>query len=1035
MTAPTPAFRRAWLLVALLLAAGGISSALAGAARAAQVEHHQVVAGLHGATLEARVDPEGIATSCQAQYVSESEFETGGWGAADAVPCEPEGLGSGTEPVSTSARIDGLALSTTYRYRFLLTAAAVTTPGGEGEFSTFGIESFSFRTIDSGGEPDTQAGSRPYELIVKIVTPTTEVETGEPDGGNTSPTGTIKTLLNELPPGLIGNPTALPSCTVREAEELSCSGDAQIGLLEVRYGERTDEAAANAASSLYNTIPPQGKAARFAGFVNASTDAFVDSGVRTGDDYGITSGGFNISGRTNVFGVTVRLWGTPAHPSHDAKRYCPGTGSGCASTAPEIPFLRNPTSCGGPLAVRARLDSYQGPGEFDEAQAILPAITGCSELEFEPTIEVRPTSEVADSPTGLHVDLRVPQNEDPEERATADLREAVVKLPAGFTLNPSSANGLAACSPAQFGLTTPVGVAPIHTTAAPAACPAAAKIGTVQIDTPLLDHPLPGAVYVAEPYQNPFGSLLAIYIAVDDPVSGVVVKLAGHVEIGPKGQLTTTFDENPQLPFDSFKLDFFGGDLAALRTPDVCGDYQTTATLTPWSAPESGPPANLTDTRSVRLAAAGGICPTSAASQPNTPRFEAGSESSLAGAFSPFVVRLSRPDGSQQFSSLTVSPPPGLLGRLAGIPYCPDAALATAAAKSGTEERDSPSCPQASQVGSVVVGAGAGPKPYYVSGKAYLSGPYKGAPLSLAIVTPAIAGPYDLGDVVVRAALEVDPATARITVKSDPIPTELKGIPLDLRSIAVRMDRSRFTLNPTSCEEMAVGGSLTTVQGVIVPLSNRFKVGSCGKLKFKPSLSLKLSGPTRRTKNPALRAVLTQPSRQANIDRVSVVLPRSAFIDNDHVNNPCTRDQFSEGACPPASILGKAAAFSPLLEEPLRGRVYFRSNGGVRDLPDIVAALRGQVNLNLVGFIDSVKKPGTEIARVRTTFALVPDAPVSKFVLSMKGGRFGLIENSANLCKTSENRAQVRMDAQNGREHDFRPVIKNDCGKKSKQRR
>jgi len=401
-------------------------------------------------------------------------------------------------------------------------------------------------------------------------------------------------------------------------------------------------------------------------------------------------------------------------------------------------FLRNPTSCGGPLTVRARLDSYQSPGEFDEAQATLGPITGCDLLDFEPTIEVHPTSEAADSPTGLHVDLHVPQNEDPDELATADLREAVVELPTGFTLNPSSANGLAACTPAQFGLTTPVGVAPIHTTAAPAACPDAAKIGTVEIVSPLLDYPLPGGVYVAEPYQNPFGSLLAIYIAVNDPVSGVVVKLAGHVEIGPEGQLTTTFDENPQLPFDNFRLDFFSGDLAALKTPAVCGDFETTATLTPWSAPESGPPVSLVDKQTVHAAADGGSCPTSPAAQPNAPRFEAGSESPLAGAFSPFVVRLAREDGSQQFSSLTITPPPGLLGRLAGVPYCADGALAAAAAKSGTEERDAPSCSPASQVGTVVVGAGAGSKPYYVSGKAYLAGPYKGAPLSLAIVTPAV---------------------------------------------------------------------------------------------------------------------------------------------------------------------------------------------------------------------------------------------------------------------------------------------------------
>lgn len=1039
MIAPTAVLRRAVLLAAFSLAAVGLSASLAGSVAAAQVEHHQVVAGLHNATLEARVDPEGVATSCQAQYVSEPEFESGGWGAAESVPCDPVELGSGAEPVSLSVDLGGLALSTSYRYRFLLTAAAETTPDGEGAFSTFGIESFSFRTLDSDGEPETQAGATPHELIVKIAAPTTQVE-GDA-GSRTSPTGTIKTLLNELPPGLVGDPTSVHRCPVRAAEDLTCSGDAQVGVLEVRYGERTEATAAANPSALYNTIPPQGKAARFAGFINASTNGYIDSDVRTGDDYGITSGGFNISGRGDVHALTVRLWGVPADPSHDADRYCliPGEIApkrGCASTWSERPFLRNPTSCAGPLSVRARLEAYQGPGHFYEAQETLPAITGCEALEFDPTIEVSPTSVVADSPTGLEVSLEVPQHEDPDLPATADLRNAVVKLPPGFTVNPSSANGLAACTPAQFGLTTPVGVAPIRTTAAPAACPDAAKIGTVEVNTPLLDHPLPGAVYVAEPYQNPFGSLLAIYIAVHDPISGVVIKLAGRVDIGPGGQLTTTFSENPQLPFESFKLRFFGGDLAALKTPDVCGTYQTTATLTPWSAPASGPPVNLVDSHAITQGANGGVCPASAAGQPNAPGFEAGSESPLAGAFSPFVVRLSRPDGSQQFSSLTVTPPPGLLGRLAGIPYCPDVNLAFAATRGGLEERGSPSCSPASQVGNVVVGAGAGPKPFYVAGGAYLAGPYKGAPLSLAVVTPAVAGPYDLGTVVVRSALEVNPETTQITVRSDPIPTELKGILLDVRSIAVRMDRPGFTLNPTSCNPTAVFAGATSVFGQLAPLSQRFQVGNCKGLGFKPSLTMKLKGPTKRNGNPALRAVLTQPKgSQANIGRVAVTLPKAQFIDQDRIGQVCTRPQFAANACPANSVLGKATAFSPLLDRPLSGRVYLRANGGERELPDMVAALRGQIDVNLVGYIDAVVNPkDKESSRIRTRFAVVPDAPVNRFVLQLNAGKRALLVNSTHLCRGKQ-KAVVRMAGQNGKVFNTRPRVKNDCGKKSKQRK
>jgi hypothetical protein len=1033
MTAPTYAPRRARLF-AVLPAAAFVLLWLAGPARAAQLEHQQVVAGLHAATLEARVNPEGVATSCQAQFVSQAQFEVSGWGAAETVACEPQALGSGTEPVSTSARIEGLAISTAYRYRLLLTTSGTATPVGEGEFSTFGIESFSFRTTnDSGSEPETQAGAHPYELIVKIVTPTTEVEAGETEGGRISPTGSIKDLLNELPPGLVGNPTAVPRCTVREAEEQLCTGDAQVGILELLRGEKTE--ANPEISALYNVIPPQGKAARFAGFVNASTDGFIDSGVRTGEDYGITSGGFDVSARGTLFAVTVRIWGVPADPSHDARRTCPNPANpiapiqGCASTAPKLPFLRNPTSCGGPLTARALLDAYQGPGEFDEAQATLPAITGCSLLHFEPTIEVRPTSEVADSPTGLHVDLHVPQNEEPEGLATPDLREAVVKLPSGFSVNPSSANGLAACTPAQFGLTTAVGVTPIHTTPAPASCPDAAKIGTVEVDTPLLDHPLSGAVYVAEPYQNPFGSLLAIYVAVDDPVSGVVVKLAGHVEIGPDGQLTTTFAENPQLPFDDFKLDFFGGDLAALKTPAVCGSYETTATLTPWSAPESGPPASLADTRPVSRAPVGGNCPTSAASQPNGPSFEAGSESPRAGAFSPFVVRLSRADGSQLFSSLTVTPPPGLLGRLTGIPYCPDAALAAAAAKSGTEEREAPSCPQASLVGTVVAGAGAGSKPYYVSGKAYLAGPYKGAPLSLAIITPALAGPYDLGTVVVRAAVELDPFTSQLTVRSDPIPTELKGIPLDLRSIAVRANRPNFTVNPTNCKPMVVAGSLSSTVGQTAPLSDRFQVSGCKKLAFAPRLELRLKGKTRRSGHPALKAVLTYPKEaSANIARAQVGLPHSEFLDQGNLDKVCTQPQLRSGTCPSTSVYGHAKAWTPLLAKPLEGPVYLGVGFGYK-LPALVADLNGQIRVLLKGKVDTTKHQG-----IRTTFETVPDAPVSRFVLEMKGGpKYGLLENSENICRKAQ-RASVRFLAQSGKVEQLQQKIGNDCKAKRKRK-
>lgn len=986
-------------------------------ADAAAIEAQYAIARIHSATLEADINPQGEPTSCQLQYVAKDEFEVTEYSTAETVSCEPEDLGAGTNPVTATASLTGLEIDTTYHYRFV----AGSVVGSDETFATFGFEDFSFEVLNQSDEPETRAGSHPYRLLATAKLYITD------DRGLPSPTGILKDLLNELPPGLAGSAAAVPPCPARLAEELSCSGDSQVGRLWASHGKTEFEGPA----PLFSVIPPGGKPARFAASINLSTGAFIDASIRTGEDYGITAGGYNNTALANVYAVKVEIWGFPASSAHDAERSCAGPSGGyiegCASLASKKPLLTMPSECAGPLTVTARADAYGSPGEWVTKAVELPAITGCNQLEFEPQIEARPTNDVADSPTGLHVDLEVPQNEDPEGLATPNLREAVVELPTGLTLNPSSAAGLEGCTPAQIGLTSPVGVTPVHTTAAPAECPDAAKVGTVEVESPLLDHPLPGAVYVASPYANPFDSLLAIYIAVDDPVSGVVIKLAGHVEIGPGGQLTTTFEENPQLPFEHFKLDFFGGARAALKTPEVCGTYATTSTLTPWSAPESGPPVTLQDSYAISSAPGGGSCPTAADQQPNSPSFEAGTESPLAGAFSPFVLRLKREDGSQRFAAVTVTPPPGLVGKLAGIPYCPDSALAAAAGKTGTEEQGSPSCPAASEVGVVNVGAGAGPSPYYVQGRAYLAGPYKGAPLSLAIVTPAVAGPYDLGTVVVRSTLEVEPYTTQITVKSDPIPSELKGIPLDVRSIAVKMDRSQFTLNPTSCETMSVGGTETSTLGSTAQLSNRFQVGECGKLGFKPKLSFNLKGATKRTGHPAVVAWLRMPAGGANVARAQVSLPSTQLLDQGNLDKVCTQPEIATASCPARSIYGYAKAWSPLLDEPLQGPVFLGVGYG-HELPDLVAELNGQIRVLLHGKVDSNKQGG-----IRNTFEVVPDAPVSKFMIRLKGGKkYGLIQNSVSLCKKASY-ASARFVGQNGKVTVLHPKIGTSCKKKKKR--
>jgi hypothetical protein len=889
----------------------------------------------------------------------------------------------------------------------------------------FGIKSFSVGAVEQNGTVDTLAGSHPHKL--KVAFEMNQDEEGRPEG-------TLRDVIVELPPGLLGNPQATPRCTGAqfEGESGSCPGNTQVGVARVRIFNAGEDLIATHA--IYNLVPPLGVPAAV-GFTVSGALSVQEASLRTGSDYGANVHDTTIPTSVLIRGVTEEIWGVPADDSHDAERECldPITETffvPCEVETTPAPFLSLPTSCSGPLKFRILADSLQEPNVFKDATAVTEdehgqpvGLNGCSAPPFKPTIEARPETSVADSPTGLHVDLNVPQNEGPDQLATAHLKDAVIALPPGLSVNPSSADGLAACGAAQIDLHGP----------GPAHCPDASKLGKVEVRTPLLDHPVNGAVYLAKQGENPFGSLIAIYVAVNDPQTGVVVKLAGKVEPNPlTGQLVTTFKENPQLPFEDFEVDFFGGPRAALTTPATCGTYTTTTDLTPWTSPE-GPDAFPSSSFTVNGAAGGGSCASSEAQMPNKPSFQAGTIGApLAAAYSPFGLRLNRENGSQRFGAVDVTLPPGVSAKLAGVKECSEAQIVAARARSnpgeGALELASPSCPAASEVGIVNVGTGSG-SPLYVQGRAYLAGPYKDAPLSLAIVTPAVAGPFDLGVVVVRSALYVDETTAQATVRSDPLPTILQGIPLDVRSIAVKIDRPRFSLNPTSCEEMAISGAAISTTGQAASLKDRFKVLGCRKLDFSPKLSLRLKGATRRSGHPTLRAVLKQPKDQANIARTTVILPPTQFIDQGHIANPCTRTQFDEHRCPPSSVLGRARAFTPLLDKPLEGPLYFRSNGGERELPDLVADLHGRIHIVLVGFVDAVHRKGSESSRVRTTFARVPDAPVTKAVFSLKGGRKGLLVNSANLCKVPQV-VTVKMRGHNGKVRDANQRIATGCRRK-----
>jgi hypothetical protein len=606
-------------------------------------------------------------------------------------------------------------------------------------------------------------------------------------------------------------------------------------------------------------------------------------------------------------------------------------------------------------------------------------------------------------------------------RATAPAKDVTVTLPEGLTLHPSAAAGLDACSESEIGFLG----GGVHFSEAPQSCPNASKVGTIEVTSPLLDHKLPGAVYVAEPFENPFGSLLAIYLAVEDPITGIIAKLGGEVEPNPlTGQLKTTFLENPQLPIEDFSLHLFEGPEATLKTPLACGTHTTTTLMVPWSSPE-GANATPSDSFVTSVAAGGsGPCPASEAQAPNRPAFASGTTSAQAGAYAPFFFRLSRQDGSQRLKGIETTLPKGLAGKLAGIPYCPESSIALAKSREaplkGAVEQRSPSCPAASEIGSVVVGAGAGIAPYHVTGRAYLAGPYKGAPLSIVVITPAVAGPFDVGAVVVRTALYVDPESARIHAVADPLPSIIEGVPLEVRSVAVNLDRPDFTLNPTSCDPMSIVGSSLALTGQSASLLSPFQVGGCQGLKYKPKLSLKLKGGTKRGDHPALTATLRAKPGEANTASVSVALPRSEFLDQAHIKTICTRVQFNAGArpgdgCPKGSIYGQATAVTPLLDQPLSGPVFLRSSN--HNLPDLVIALHGQVDVVVAGRVDSHK------GGIRNTIEAAPDAPVTRFTLSMQGGKKGLLINSRDLCGRKA-RASVRMVAQSGKPHDFAPVVK-----------
>jgi hypothetical protein len=819
----------------------------------------------------------------------------------------------------------------------------------------FGLVDLVSSITGPDGGPEVQAGAHPYEMTTRLDLANVFRLDAE---GTFEATGVqdVRDVVVDLPLGFLGTALATPKCTLAQLSgggvggigaKPGCPADTRLGnVLAAPWGTGL------LGTGLYDMVPERGVAAEF-GFVDFVKGSHVlrASVAPTPSGYVLRTTTSEIS-QVSLRDIEVVLYGNPA--ARDG------------SPSNPVPLFTNPADCSGePLVTSVYMDSWQNPGRFnadgspdlsDPAWASTssqsPPVTGCNRLRFEPSLRVQPETTTADSPTGLDVIAHIPQSEEPGTLATPPLRDASVTLPAGLSVDPSAATGLTACSEAQIGLGN----------SSHPACPESSKIGTVEVRTPLVEGVLTGSIYLAAQNENPFHTLLAGYIVIDDPTTGTIIKVPGNLTPDPTtGQITGVFKESPQFPFSELRLHFSGGARGELATPTGCGAYTTTSDLMPWSAPDSGPDATPSDSFPIDTGCVTGFAP----------GFVAGSTNTQAGGYSPFTLQLSRSDGDQNLAGLSVTLPPGLLGKVAGIPLCPDAQ-----ANAGT-------CPAASQVGSVEVGAGVGPNPLFVTGKAYLTGPYNGGPYGLVVQVPAVAGPFDLGMVSVRQSLRIDPHTAQVTAVSDPFPTILDGIPLRVRRVDVTLDRPGFTFNPTNCTPMQITGSVSSTQGASSTIASRFQAGGCRELAFKPSFKVSTQASTSKKQGASLDVRVGYPSgAQANIGRVAVSLPKQLPARLTTIQQACLAATFNANpaSCPVGSNIGVATASTPVLASPLSGPAYLVSHGGAA-FPDLVLVLQGGgVTLDLVGSIN-IKHGVTSSA-----FDSVPDAPISSFELKLPEG-------------------------------------------------
>ncbi len=902
----------------------------------------------------------------------------------------------------------------------------------------FGIEHYELLAENADGSPDTQAGSHPFGLTTVIALN----QSADP----LVPPAAAKDLHFNLPPGLIGNPLPFPQCPMvkflapaANGQNL-CPDGTVVGAASVTVD--LSGTVFTQAVPLFALVPSTGEPARF-GFDVQGVPVYLDTSVRTGGDYGVTVSVDNITELTGFVSSRVTFWGVPGDPRHDSVRgwNClePLEGAPpCTATEEHNlpPLLTLPTSCTGPVRTTVEADSWEEEGVFTPPFTYLfkdnlgrpVGMDGCNQLPFSPEVRVTPDGRAGSTPTGLTVDEHVPQETSLNATGLAEsaVKGLSVTLPEGVVLNPSAADGLEACSLEAIAVQS----------STISSCPEASKIATAVIRTPLLANPLVGAAYLATQDSNPFGSLVAMYLYAEDPVSGIRAKAAGEVLEDPvTGQLTAHFEGDPvfqhdpryagepeadflpETPFEDVELHFFGGDRAPLGTPAMCGSYRTTGTFTPWSEAatvESSSEFNVVSGPN------GSAC---ASPLPFKPELTAGTTSIQAGGFTPFVMTMSREDGQQNLQGIQLKMPLGMSGTLSTVKLCDEAN-----ANAGT-------CGPESLVGETIVSVGLGGDPFSVKGgKVYITGPYKGAPFGLSIVNPAKAGPFDLGKVVVRAKIDVNEETAALTITTDnegpyKIPTIIDGIPLQIKHVFVNINRPGFTFNATNCEPLKITGSLLSTEGATSALSVPYQVTNCAVLAFKPKLEASTAGNWTRTGGTSLNVKLSYPAGpyDANITRVKVELPKGLPSRLPTLQKACVASVFeaNPAACPPASIIGHAKAVTPVLPVPLEGPAYFVSHGG-QEWPSLIIVLQGYgVTVHLVG-TTLIGKAGI----TSSTFKTVPDVPVGTFELNLPVGPYSALTGLGNLCKSKSLPMPTEFVGQNGAEiHTTTKIAVTGCGK------